>query len=130
MDTTLRDGEQTNGVSFVPHEKLMIARTLLLDLNVDRIEVVGEAANGKEAVELQCQLRPDLTLLDISMPEKDGQQALKEILALDPGATVIMIAAMGQESIAKECNRNGAEGFLSKPFQEKRVLEALKKILG
>ena len=66
----------------------------------------------------------------ISMPEKDGQQALKEILALDPGATVIMIAAMGQESIAKECNRNGAEGFLSKPFQEKRVLEALKKILG
>ena len=106
-------------------------RMMLKDiLTRAKYEVVGEAANGKEAVELQCQLRPDLTLLDISMPEKDGQQALKEILALDPGATVIMIAAMGQVSIAKECNRNGAEGFLSKPFQEKRVLEALKKILG
>ncbi len=56
-------------------------RMMLKDiLTRAKYEVVGEAANGKEAVELQCQLRPDLTLLDISMPEKDGQQALKEIL--------------------------------------------------
>ncbi|MGN1143971.1 MAG: response regulator [Anaerovoracaceae bacterium] len=106
-------------------------RMMLKDiLTRAKYEVVGEAANGKEAVELQSQLRPDLTLLDITMPEKDGQQALKEILALDPGATVIMIAAMGEEKRALLCTRDGAEGFLSKPFQEKRVLEDLKKILG
>ena len=106
-------------------------RMMLKDiLTRAKYEVVGEAANGKEAVDLQSQLRPDLTLLDITMPEKDGQQALKEILALDPGATVIMIAAMGEENRALLCSRDGAEGFLSKPFQEIRVLEDLKKILG
>ncbi len=63
-------------------------------------EVVGEAANGLEAVEQFQSLHPDVTTLDITMPEKDGLQALKEILAADPGARVIMCSALGQESKA------------------------------
>jgi two-component system chemotaxis response regulator CheY len=92
-------------------------------------EVVGEAGNGNEAVERYQELRPEITTLDITMPEKDGLAALQEIMALDPGARVIMCSALGQESKVLESIKIGAKDFVVKPFQPDRVLGAVDKAL-
>ncbi len=88
-------------------------------------EVVGEAGDGRQAVESFRQLRPEVTTLDITMPEKDGLQALREIVSLDPSARVIMCSALGQESKVLEAIKSGAKDFVVKPFQPDRVLEAV-----
>lgn len=93
-------------------------------------DVVGEAANGIEAVARFEELQPELTTLDITMPEKDGLAALAEIMALDPSAKVIMCSALGQESKVLEAVRLGAKDFVVKPFQPPRVLEAVEKALA
>ena len=93
-------------------------------------EIVGEAANGAEAVARFQELRPDVMTLDITMPEKDGLAALKEIIAVDPGAKVVMCSALGQESKVLESIKLGAKDFVVKPFQAERVLEAVGKALA
>jgi two-component system chemotaxis response regulator CheY len=93
-------------------------------------EIVGEAANGAEAVARFQELRPDVMTLDITMPEKDGLAALKEIIAVDPGAKVVMCSALGQESKVLESIKLGAKDFVVKPFQADRVLSAIEKALG
>ena len=93
-------------------------------------EVVGEAGNGNEAVARYQELRPEVTTLDITMPEKDGLQALQEIMAMDPGARIIMCSALGQESKVLESIKLGARDFVVKPFQAERVNEAVGKALA
>jgi two-component system chemotaxis response regulator CheY len=93
-------------------------------------EVVGEAGNGTEAVAQYQALKPEVTTLDITMPEKDGLAALKEIIALDPGARVVMCSALGQESKVLESIKAGARDFVVKPFQPDRVIEAVGKALA
>ena len=93
-------------------------------------EIVGEAGNGAEAVQRFQELRPDVMTLDITMPEKDGLAALKEIIAVDPGAKVVMCSALGQESKVLESIKLGAKDFVVKPFQADRVLSAIDKALG
>jgi two-component system chemotaxis response regulator CheY len=90
-------------------------------------EVIGEASNGAEAVARYRELQPELTTLDITMPEMDGLSALKEIIALDPRARVIMCSALGQESKVLESIKAGAKDFIVKPFQPDRVLGAIEK---
>jgi two-component system chemotaxis response regulator CheY len=92
-------------------------------------EVVGEAGNGVEAVARYQELKPELTTLDITMPEKDGLTALAEIMALDPAARVVMCSALGQEGKVLEAVKLGARDFVVKPFQPGRVLEAVGKAL-
>lgn len=92
--------------------------------------VVGEAENGAKAVEKYAELKPDLVLMDITMPEMDGIQALKKIKEADPSATVIMCSAMGQQAIVIESIQSGAKDFIVKPFQADRVLEAVRKVVG
>ena len=93
-------------------------------------EVVGEAGNGVEAVARWQELRPELTTLDITMPEKDGLSALAEIMAIDPSAKIIMCSALGQECKVLEAVKLGAKDFVVKPFQPPRVLEAVEKALS
>ncbi len=92
--------------------------------------VAGEAENGVKAVEKYNELKPDLVLMDITMPEMDGIQALKNIKASDSGAKVIMCSAMGQQAMVIESIQAGAKDFIVKPFQAERVLEAVKKVVG
>lgn len=92
--------------------------------------VVDEAENGIKAVEKYKEHKPDLVLMDITMPEMDGIAALKEIKAADSGATVIMCSAMGQQAMVIESIQAGAKDFIVKPFQADRVLEAVKKVVG
>lgn len=92
--------------------------------------VVGEAENGLKAVEKYGETKPDLVLMDITMPEMDGIQALKKIREADGSASVIMCSAMGQQAMVIEAIQSGAKDFIVKPFQAERVLEAVKKVIG
>src|ERR1700754_4411086 len=93
-------------------------------------EVVGEAGNGAEAITQFPSLKPEVTTLDITMPEKDGLAVLKEIIELDPSARVVMCSALGQESKVLESIKLGARDFVVKPFQPERVQEAVAKALA
>ena len=104
-------------------------RMMLKDiLSKNGYEVVGEAANGREAIDKYIELRPDLVLLDITMPEMDGIEALKKIKMIEPKAKIIMCSAMGQQNMVIEAIQNGAIDFIVKPFQQNRVLESLEKL--
>lgn len=92
--------------------------------------VAAEAENGAIAVSKYNEIHPDLVLMDITMPEMDGIQALKNIKANDPKASVIMCSAMGQQAMVIEAIQSGAKDFIVKPFQADRVLEAVKKVVG
>ena len=91
---------------------------------------VLQAENGADAVRQYAMHHPDAVLLDITMPEMDGLEALKEIRKLDPAARVAMVTAMGQQAIVMEALRAGAKDFILKPFQPDRVLGALQKLLA
>ncbi len=91
-------------------------------------EVVGEAGNGNEAVAKYQELKPDIVTMDITMPEKTGLEALKEIIGMDPNATVIMVSALGQEAMMKDAITSGAKGFIVKPFKEDIIVAELSKL--
>ena len=93
-------------------------------------DIAGEAENGAIAVSKYQELKPDLVLMDITMPVMDGIQALKNIKAADGAANVIMCSAMGQQAMVIEAIQAGAKDFVVKPFQADRVLEAVKKVIG
>lgn len=90
-------------------------------------EIVGEATNGREALEKYKELKPDLVTMDITMPEVDGLQGIKLIREFDSDARVIMCSAMGQQAMVLEAVQSGARDFIVKPFQPDRVLEAISK---
>jgi two-component system chemotaxis response regulator CheY len=106
-------------------------RMMLRDiLAKNGFEVVGEADNGKAAVQMYGELKPDVVTMDITMPEMDGIAAVKEIKSADPSAKIVMVSAMGQQAMVIEAIRSGAADFIVKPFQPDRVLEALGKALS
>jgi two-component system, chemotaxis family, chemotaxis protein CheY len=90
-------------------------------------QVVGEAENGREAVKIFTELKPDLMLLDLVMPGKTGLEALQEIRAIDPAARVIMVTAVQQDGINQELLAKGAIAILSKPFSYPEFAEVLKR---
>ena len=92
-------------------------------------EVVGEATNGIEAVDLYKELQPDLVTMDIVMPKRSGIDAVKAILAGDPTACVVMCSALGQETLVMEALQAGARDFIVKPFKPDSVISTLKKII-
>jgi two-component system chemotaxis response regulator CheY len=93
-------------------------------------QVVGEAANGLEAIKQYGELKPDLVTMDITMPEMEGIEALRRIRQEDPKAKVIMCSAMGQQGMVVQAIQAGAKDFVVKPFQAERVLEAISKALA
>ncbi|WP_342600694.1 response regulator [Psychrobacillus sp. FSL H8-0483] len=99
-------------------------------LTKNGFEVVGEAADGLQAVEKYAELKPDLVTMDITMPEMDGIAALKEIKSKNPDATIIMCSAMGQQAMVIDAIQAGAKDFIVKPFQADRVIEAISKAIG
>lgn len=105
-------------------------RTLLRDtLERADFEVVGEAVNGKEAVEKYKELKPDIVTMDIVMPIKSGIDATKEIVNYDPKAKVVMCSALGQEILVMDAIEAGAKDFIVKPFTDETVVSVLRKVL-
>ena len=118
-----------NGILIVDDAAFM--RMMIRDvLTKNGFEIVGEAENGQKAIEKYKELTPELVIMDITMPEVDGIQAVKEIKKMDPNAKVIMCSAMGQQAMVIEAIQAGAKDFIVKPFQADRVVEAVKKVLG
>ncbi len=106
-------------------------RMMLKDiLSKNGYQVVGEAENGKVAVSMYEELKPDVVTMDITMPEMDGITAVKEIKKASPNAKVVMVSAMGQQAMVIEAIQAGAADFIVKPFQPDRVLEALGKAIS
>jgi len=91
-------------------------------------EVIAEATNGREAIAKYFEHKPDLVTMDISMPEMTGTDAVEHICKIDSKAKIVMVSAMGQESIIIEAIIRGAKSFIVKPFKEDKVIETLKKI--
>ncbi len=106
-------------------------RMMIKDILVKNgFEIVGEAANGIEALERYKEVRPDIVTMDITMPEQDGIAAVKEIMSHDSSAIIIMCSAMGQQAMVMEAIQAGAKDFIVKPFQQERVIQALQKAVG
>lgn len=87
--------------------------------------MVGEAENGAEAIQMYKNLKPDIVTMDVTMPDMGGLDALKAILAFDPGAKVVMVTAMGQEVLVREAILSGAKSFIVKPFKEDNLIRTL-----
>lgn len=111
-------------------DDLAFIKLLLKDL-IEKagFRVIGEASDGEEAIDMYQEKKPDLVLLDITMPKMDGITALKKILALDPGAKIIMCSALGQQRLIVQAIQLGAKDFIVKPFRPERVISSIKKAL-
>ncbi|MFX0028118.1 MAG: response regulator [Candidatus Hermodarchaeota archaeon] len=96
---------------------------------IEEIEVVGEAANGVEAISLYKKLNPDLVTMDLVMPEKGGIEATEEILKINPSALIVVVSALGQEALVLEAAKKGAKDFIQKPFKSEQILEVMDRIL-
>jgi len=112
---------------------LIVDDAAFMRLNLKNIlkanyEIIGEAENGQKAVEKYQELDPDIVTMDITMPEMDGLEAIKAIMDIDPEAKIVVCSAMGQQKMVVKAVEMGAKDFIVKPFNEDRVLEAVKKI--
>lgn len=92
--------------------------------------VVAEAENGVEAVRKFAETKPDIVLLDITMPEMDGVSALKRIKEVEPAAKVIICSAMGQQAMVAQTIQGGAKDFVVKPFEESRLIAAIDRVIS
>lgn len=97
-------------------------------LEEEGFTVVGEVENGEACVKKYIELRPDIVTLDITMPVMDGIQALKALKKINPDVKVIVISALGQESLVKEAVLNGVTSFIIKPFKKDHVVSVLNKV--
>lgn len=106
-------------------------RNMIKDVfSTDEFEVVGEAGNGVEAVEKYNELKPDVVTMDIVMPLKSGIEAVKDIVAGDPTAKIVMCSALGQDTLIMEALEAGAKDFIVKPFKAEKVLEVIRQVVG
>jgi two-component system chemotaxis response regulator CheY len=105
-------------------------RSLLREILEDEYAIVDEAENGVEAIELYDEYNPDLVMMDIVMPIRDGIEATDEITDTDPEAKVIMCTSVGQEQKMKSAIQAGAEGYITKPFQKPSVLDEIENVVA
>lgn len=112
----------------VVDDAMFMRNSLKMILERNNIEVVGMAGNGLEAISQYKSLKPDVVTMDITMPEMDGLEALKEIIKIDRGAKIVMITAVGKEETVREAVMSGAKNFIVKPFQEDKVITVMKKL--
>ena len=105
-------------------------RLVLKDiLSIGEHEVVGEAIDGAEAVDAYKQYNPQILLLDLAMPKKDGFTVVKEVREYDPNAKIILITASDDQKVIQQCLEHGASSYISKPFDFNGVLESIKTLL-
>ena len=125
------EGETALGKKILVVDDAAFMRMMIKNiLTKNGYEVVGEAENGKQAVQMYAELKPDLVTMDITMPEMDGIEGVKAIRALDPGANIIMCSAMGQQAMVMDAIQAGAKDFIVKPFQQDRILQAVERVLS
>jgi two-component system, chemotaxis family, chemotaxis protein CheY len=117
-------------LTFVIADDALFIRTILRKIIEENegFTVIGEAGNGYEAIEQAKLKKPDILTLDITMPELNGTMAVKEIMLVSPKTKIIMVSAMGQQSMVIEAIKEGAMDFVVKPFEKSRVMQAIKNV--
>ena len=119
------------GVRVMVVDDALFMRNMLKDIFIKAgHQVVGEAANGEEAITKYAELKPELVTMDIVMPIKSGIEALQEIRSAYPDACIVMCSALGQDALVVEAVQAGAKDFIVKPFKEERVLDVVRRVLG
>jgi two-component system chemotaxis response regulator CheY len=123
--------DQMKEISFVIVDDAVFMRTIIRKMieQVEGYKVLEEGSNGQEAIEAAAQHQPDIMTLDITMPELDGIQAVPEILKVSPKTRIIMVSAMGQQSMVLDAIKMGAKDFVIKPFEKSRVYQAIKNVM-
>lgn len=94
------------------------------------IEVVAKASNGKEAVYMMDEHKPDIVTMDLTMPEMDGIACIDKMMALDPRIKIIVVSALSDKATGIEALSKGARGFLCKPFSDEELVESLEKLVS
>ncbi|UFJ43357.1 response regulator [Brevibacillus humidisoli] len=123
----MRDGGGIGVARVLIVEDTAFMRKILIEMLEGEHEVCGEAGNGREAIRLYKELSPDIVTMDVTMPDIQGIDALREIIAHDPDAKILMCSAMGQRQIVLEAMKLGAKDFIVKPFQKERLLDAISR---
>jgi two-component system, chemotaxis family, chemotaxis protein CheY len=122
----LKNGDETMANRVLIVDDSMLMRKMVGDsLTEDGWEVVGEAANGQQAVDQYCRLRPDAVTMDIVMPGTDGLYALEHIMLFDPDAKVVVVSALNQTKLISEAIRKGAQDFIAKPFLPEQLQQTM-----
>lgn len=123
-------GERQMASVLVVDDAAFMRMTLKKMLEANGHQVAAEASNGIEAIKKYAEARPDVVLLDITMPEMNGVEALKKIKEIDPTAKVVICSAMGQQAMVAQAIQFGAKDFVVKPFEEERLIAAINKVTG
>jgi two-component system chemotaxis response regulator CheY len=129
MTRTIKGGNLVSANILIVDDAAFMRMMVKDILTKNGFTVIGEAENGAVAVEKYMELTPDLVIMDITMPEMDGLQAVREIKKRDAKARVVMCSAMGQQAMVIDAIQSGAKDFIVKPFQADRVVEAVTKAL-
>lgn len=108
----------------------IIRRRIERSQQIERLEVVGSAGNGREAVELFRRVRPDVVTMDLTMPEMDGIECVQELVSLNSDVLILVVSALADKATAVEAIEKGANGFLCKPFTDRQLNEALEELLA
>ncbi|MEI4768092.1 response regulator [Psychrobacillus sp. FJAT-51614] len=112
----------------VVDDAVFMRATIKRMLENEQFEVIGEASNGNEAVELYRQLLPDVVTMDITMPGMTGIEAVKAIVTEYPDAKIVMVTALGQQKLIVEAIENGAKDFITKPFNPEQIIQVLQNV--
>jgi two-component system, chemotaxis family, chemotaxis protein CheY len=107
----------------------IIRRRIERSQQIDRLEVVGAAANGRDAVDLFKRTQADVVTMDLTMPEMDGIECVEKLVAINPNVLILVVSALADKATAVEAIEKGANGFLCKPFTDRQLNEALEELL-
>ncbi|MGD0492054.1 MAG: response regulator [Steroidobacteraceae bacterium] len=107
----------------------IIRRRIERSQQIDRLEVVGSAGNGRDAVDLFRRTQPHVVTMDLTMPLMDGVECVEKLVAIDPKVLILVVSALADKATAVEAIEKGANGFLCKPFTDRQLNEALEELL-
>ncbi len=120
---------QTTLKLMIVDDSNIIRRRIERSQQIDRLEVVGSASNGRQAVELFHRTRPDVVTMDLTMPEMDGIECVQELVAINSKVLILVVSALADKATAVEAIEKGANGFLCKPFTDRQLNDALQELL-
>jgi two-component system chemotaxis response regulator CheY len=125
MDTSTQQSKKL----MIVDDSNIIRRRIERSQQIDRLEVVGAAANGRDAVALFQRTHPDVVTMDLTMPEMDGIECVEKLVAINPKVLILVVSALADKATAVEAIEKGANGFLCKPFTDRQLNDALEELL-
>jgi two-component system chemotaxis response regulator CheY len=125
MDTSAQRSKKL----MIVDDSNIIRRRIERSQQIDRLQVVGAAANGRDAVELFRRTQPDVVTMDLTMPEMDGIECVEKLVAINPKVLILVVSALADKATAVEAIEKGANGFLCKPFTDRQLNDALEELL-